>query len=104
LARLEATRGRWGQATAYFEQALEQNACMGALPALTRSRHEYARMLVRRGRRTDLPKARALLAAALRDAQALGFRRLQGEAQALTRELDGLAGSGRRGRAADRQR
>jgi tetratricopeptide (TPR) repeat protein len=87
LARLAATRAQWTDATAWFEQALEQNARMGALPALTRTRHEYARMLARRGQRRDLPRARALLADALADADALGFRRLRGEAETLAREL-----------------
>ncbi len=89
LARLAATVEQWDEATAWFEEALAQNARMGALPALTRTRHEYARMLARRGRRRDWPKARALLARALADADTLGFRRLHGEADALARELDG---------------
>jgi tetratricopeptide (TPR) repeat protein len=88
LARLAVTRAQWTDATTWFEQALEQNAAMGALPALTRTRHEYARMLVRRGQKRDLPRARAFLVAALADADALGFRRLRGEAETLARELE----------------
>lgn len=88
LARLAVTREDWSAAAAWFEQALDQNARMGALPALTRSRHEYARMLARRGRRADLPAARALLAQVLIDADALGFFRTKAEAEALVRELD----------------
>jgi tetratricopeptide (TPR) repeat protein len=101
LARLAATAERWADATAWFEEALEQNARMGALPALTRTRHEYARMLARRGQRRDLPRARALLAAALADADALGFHRLRGEAEALAAELDRSSGGQRRPRSRD---
>ncbi len=88
LARLATTGEHWAEASAWFEQALEQNARMGALPALTRTRHEYARMLARRGQRRDLPRARALLAAVLADAAALGLERLRAEAEALRRELE----------------
>ena len=88
LARLATTGEHWAEASAWFEQALEQNARMGALPALTRTRHEYARMLARRGQRRDLPRARTLLAAVLADAAALGLERLRAEAEALRRELE----------------
>lgn len=88
LARLAMTREDWPAATAWFEQALGQNARMSALPALTRSRHEYARMLVRRGRKSDVSAARALLAQVLIDADTLGFSRTRGEAEAVLRDLD----------------
>jgi tetratricopeptide (TPR) repeat protein len=88
LARLAATREQWTEAVAYFEQALEQNARMGARPALTRTRHEYARMLLRRGRRTDVPRARALVAEVLAECDALGFGRLRREAESLARTAE----------------
>ncbi len=88
LARLAVATERWDEATTWFEQALDQNARMGALPALTRSRHEFARMLVRRRQRGDQPRARALIGQVLADADALGFRRLRSEAEELLGELD----------------
>ncbi len=87
LARLEATCERWPAAARYFEQALELNERRGALPAFTRTCHEYARMLARRGRRRDLPRARQLVRQALAAADALGFGRLRDEAAGLAREL-----------------
>ncbi|MEO6030126.1 MAG: AAA family ATPase [Candidatus Binatia bacterium] len=96
LARLAATREQWPEATAYFERALEQNARMGALPALTRTRHEYARMLLRRGRRNDLPKVRTMISQVLADSDALGFRRLGQEADGLAREIERGAGTRKR--------
>jgi hypothetical protein len=99
LARLAMTREDWPAAVAWFEQALGQNARMGALPALTRSRHEYARMLVRRGRRSDAPAARALVEQVFIDADTLGFSRIRGEAEALVRDLDRPPAAARRRKA-----
>jgi len=99
LARLAMTREDWTASVAWFEQALAQNERMGALPALTRSRHEYARMLARRGRKSDLPTARELLARVLIDADALGFSRTKAEAEGLVRELDRPPATARRRKA-----
>jgi hypothetical protein len=83
VARLEATCEHWSAAIDYFEQALDLNRRRGALPALTRTRHEYARMLLRRGHRRDVPRARTLIAEVLAASETLGFARLRDESTRL---------------------
>ena len=52
LGLAAATMGRWDAAARHFEEGLARNAQMGARPQLARTQHDYAAMLLSRGRRT----------------------------------------------------
>jgi hypothetical protein len=67
---------RWDDAAAHFEDALAMNTAMGAGPYLAHTQHEYAAMLLCRGRPVDRKRAFKLLDDALTTAQDLGMRRL----------------------------
>jgi tetratricopeptide (TPR) repeat protein len=87
LGLLAATRRRYEDAHAYFEQALQFDASMGARPFVARTRHQYARMLLARGDPGDRGKALTLLTQALDIAKELGMERLVGRAEALLGQL-----------------
>jgi tetratricopeptide (TPR) repeat protein len=63
LALLAAATERWDDAEGFFEQALAMNGRISARTWLARSRDDYGRMLLRRGRAQDRKRARAMLAA-----------------------------------------
>jgi tetratricopeptide (TPR) repeat protein len=65
LGILAATMGRWDDAVCEFEQALEMNARMNALPWLAHAQHDYAQMLLDRGHLGDRGRATELLDQAL---------------------------------------
>jgi hypothetical protein len=91
LALLSARLGRWDEATAQFEAALARLERLGARPYLARTRYEQGRMLVARGRAEDRPRARALIGAALEEAEALGQSGLVRLARARLAALGGAA-------------
>jgi len=53
--------GRWDEAEALFQHALDLNTRMEAVPWLTHTRFQYSRLLLRRGRQEDMDRADALL-------------------------------------------
>jgi hypothetical protein len=65
---------RWEAAERHFEEALELNARMEARPWLAHTQHQYAAMLLARGRDEDHSKAMTLLDEALSTAQELGMQ------------------------------
>ena len=71
LGLLAWTISQPDDAARHFEDALEMNERMGALPWLAHSRADYARMLEARGGDGDGERARALAGAAI-----AGFREL----------------------------
>jgi DNA-binding NarL/FixJ family response regulator len=72
LGLLAATTGHREVAEAHFDAALQLNARMGARPALAHTQHAYAALLLARGRRSDVPRARQLLESARAIYEALG--------------------------------
>ena len=68
-----ATSGRWEEAAAQFEDAIAMNGRIGARPLLAHSQHDYARMLLARGRPGDEARARELLADAAASFRELGM-------------------------------
>jgi tetratricopeptide (TPR) repeat protein len=81
LALLASTASCWAEAADHFEMAIRIHERLGAVPLLARTRYEYARMLIRRGRagdRTDDPasdrtRTRELLDQAAATARTLGM-------------------------------
>jgi DNA-binding CsgD family transcriptional regulator len=73
LGLLAATLRRWEAAARHFESALDAHARVGASPWLARARHDYARLLLTRGRPTDRPRADDLLTLALDAARQMGM-------------------------------
>jgi tetratricopeptide (TPR) repeat protein len=61
VALLETTMCKWEEANDHFGLAIRANTRLGATSLLARTRLEYARMLVRRGRAKDRGRARFLL-------------------------------------------
>ncbi len=76
LGMLATTLGRWAEAQAHFEEALEMNGRMGARLWLARTQCEYAAMLLARDGAGDRERALGLLAEALATAQELGMKKL----------------------------
>jgi tetratricopeptide (TPR) repeat protein len=76
LGLLATVTARWVQAGDHFEAAIRAHDRLGARPWLTRTRYEYARMLLARGGREDGGRAMGLLDRALADADALGLTAL----------------------------
>ncbi len=73
LALLATALGRTEAAERHFAAALDLNQRMAAPVALAQTQREYAAMLLRRGKRQDLPRARALLEAAIATCEELGM-------------------------------
>ena len=61
LGMLAAVMSDWDDAARHFDSALELNRRMGARTWLAHTTYEYARMLTRRGRAEDAPRAASLL-------------------------------------------
>jgi tetratricopeptide (TPR) repeat protein len=76
LALLASTIGRWDEAEAHFQAALDLNTRLGALPWLARTEFGYARMLLERGQTGDAERARDLLQRARGTARKLGMTTL----------------------------
>jgi DNA-binding CsgD family transcriptional regulator len=77
LGILSATMGRWDESARHFEAAIAMNLRQGARPWLAHARHEYAAMLLQRGRADDRPRALALLDEAMTESRALGMKGLE---------------------------
>jgi hypothetical protein len=71
-ALLAAQVGRWDEAWAHFEAAIDLCRRLEAWPCLARTEYECARALLRRGGAGDLTRARPLLESALAQAERLG--------------------------------
>jgi tetratricopeptide (TPR) repeat protein len=74
LGNLAATDGRCEQAEEHFEKAIQLNERIGARPWVARTRYDFARMLIARGRPADRQRALTLLEQALHDYRELGMR------------------------------
>jgi tetratricopeptide (TPR) repeat protein len=83
-----ATAERWQDAERHFTEALEANARMEARPSLAHTQHDHGRMLLARGDRSDLPRARELLANALDTYRELGMKPWVKRAEADVAGLD----------------
>jgi tetratricopeptide (TPR) repeat protein len=78
LGRLATVLGRWSDAARHFDAALDLSTRMRGRPWIAHTQHEYAAMLLARGRPGDRERARALLAEARRTAEELGMQLLLG--------------------------
>lgn len=83
LGRLAATFGEERLAEAHFAAALQRNVAMGATLWATRSRYEYARLLLRHDRAEDRARAASLCELARASATALALPALSAEIAAL---------------------
>jgi len=83
LGNLAALMGRDDDAQRHYEAAIAVNARLGARGWLAHTQHEYAAMLLKRGRDQDRARANALNDQALAAADLLGMRTLQQSARAL---------------------
>jgi tetratricopeptide (TPR) repeat protein len=82
LGMLATTMGRWGEAEAHFQAALDLNARLGARTWLARTELRYAQMLLARRRDGDAEDARMLLKQAHATAASLGMRNLAEQVRA----------------------
>jgi tetratricopeptide (TPR) repeat protein len=73
LGQLAAVTARWNEAVTHFEDALAMNARMGFLPWLSHTRHDYARVLLRRKARGDTERAAELIGEAITAYRELGM-------------------------------
>lgn len=83
LGVLAGMLGRHDEAERHFEEALEMNERMGARPWVAHTQHDYAAMLLSRGKVGDVQRAGSLLAAAHDTARALGMTALERRLAAL---------------------
>jgi DNA-binding SARP family transcriptional activator len=74
LALLATTIGRPDDAVRHFEHALDVNGRMNARPWLARTRDDYGRMLLSRGRGNDRDRAYELRATAAAEFELLGMK------------------------------
>jgi hypothetical protein len=94
LGLLATVTTSWPEAADHFEAAIAAHQRLGARPLLARTRCEYARMLLARGRATDRRRAAELLDQALATAGTLGLTALAGEIRALRPGEPSRAGTG----------
>jgi class 3 adenylate cyclase len=85
LVLLATTLGRWEDGARHFAEAMEIDSRMGARSWVAHDQHEYAALLLARGRPEDREPALALLDRAIETAQELGMAVLHEEAAALKR-------------------
>lgn len=79
IALLEVLLGRPSEAAEHFEQALEVNTRIGALPWIAHTEADYAMFLRDRDEPGDADRARALLSEAANTARELGMARLEAD-------------------------
>lgn len=87
LGLLAGTASRYEEAADHFEAALVANQRIGARLWVAHTEHEYARLLLARGRAADRPRALDLLGRAVDSARALGMTALLARAEPLLAEL-----------------
>ena len=87
LGMLATVLHRWDDAERHFATALDVNTRLGARIFVTATRHDHARMLLRRGAGGDTQAAREMLAAAAAEASELGQ-------SALLERIAALSGTG----------
>jgi DNA-binding NarL/FixJ family response regulator len=75
--------GKWEEAAGHFEAALASQARTQALAWLARTRYDFARLLLVRGKHPDRERASGLLVAALEAAHQIGMPRLVEQVAAL---------------------
>jgi tetratricopeptide (TPR) repeat protein len=85
LGQLATVRSRWEEARRHFNTAFEMETRMGARPALARTAHQYARMLLAQDQSDGQRRAQELLAMAAETAGELGMSWLRDEALAASR-------------------
>ena len=100
LGALAATTGRFDESEAHFEHALAMNARLGSHPFTTYAEHDYARMLLRRGKADDVRRARGLLERAADTSRRLGMTYLHRKVASLRGELEAVAPASAAGSAA----
>jgi eukaryotic-like serine/threonine-protein kinase len=83
LGNLAALMQRYDDAQRHYEAAISMNARIDARGWLAHSQHEYAAMLIERGKDEDRARALELNDQALASAELLGLTALQEEARAL---------------------
>jgi DNA-binding SARP family transcriptional activator len=83
LGQLATALSRYEDAARHFEQALEANARIRSPLWIAHTRHDYARMLLARGRPGDDEQALGLLDQALAAAEELGLKALADKARPL---------------------
>jgi DNA-binding SARP family transcriptional activator len=98
LGVLAALLGRFDEAAAHFEDALERNRAIGALPHLAVAQCDYAAMLGERGGPGDREKAVELLASARAIAQRRAIGRVLDRVPALQDQLADAATAPHTGR------
>jgi tetratricopeptide (TPR) repeat protein len=84
LGILATTRQRWADAERHFEDALQMNARMRALPWLARTQQDYAQMLRARSRSGDAERADELSEAAIAIYREIGLASSAGAVTAST--------------------
>jgi DNA-binding SARP family transcriptional activator len=95
LGLLASTASRWAEAERHFHSAIEMNAEMGARPWLSRTQHDYARMLLARGASADRQRALELIADARTTYLELGMESWAEDASELEASATGLSGARR---------
>jgi hypothetical protein len=91
LGLLATTSSRFQDAARHFDDAMETNARMRAIPWLAYTQYDYGHMFLRRDEAGDREKAAALVAEALSTAQTLGMKPLSEKATVLKLQLEALA-------------
>lgn len=91
LGLLAATMSQWAEAVEHFESAILANTRLGARAFLARTRYEYARMLIRRGRAADRKQVLVLLGQAEATAAASGMVSVSGGCARLRKMNTGTA-------------
>lgn len=76
LGLLASAASRWAEAGDHFEVAIRMHERLGAIPLLTRTRYEYARLLIRHGLPAGRGQALELLQSAAATARATGMAAL----------------------------
>jgi DNA-binding CsgD family transcriptional regulator len=92
LGLMSSVRRRWAEAEGYFEEALAFNERLGARPAMVRTQQDYAAMLLKRRRGTDVARAGELTEQALGGARAMGMAGLVEQLKALGQCADAHRG------------
>jgi len=93
LGVLASTLSRWDEAVRHFEDALDLNTRMGALPWVAHTQHEYARMLMARDQPGDHERAMRLLMEAFVTSRELGMVALGERVSALLEASGPVIGS-----------